>query len=154
MDYPFYFKHKSFEKVVDYPPFEHVVEIVDHPFLIKILIYILFWPCPFWKIKLFHPWKKWLLPLSICDRKINLFMNLLHIYKETKHWQRLETFRRSQKLVLRHMLKILKFHQLSMFHHPTSSTPLFKWSNWNWTHWHLIIRHNFNMVFGNVNFFF
>jgi hypothetical protein len=34
---PFYFKHKSFQEVVDYPPIEHV-EIVDHPPLIEILI--------------------------------------------------------------------------------------------------------------------
>jgi hypothetical protein len=46
---PFYFRRKSFQKVVDYPPFEHVVKIVDHTLLIKILIYIFFWPCPFQK---------------------------------------------------------------------------------------------------------
>jgi hypothetical protein len=32
---PLYFKHKSFQEVVDYPPFEHV-EIVDHPPLVKV----------------------------------------------------------------------------------------------------------------------
>ncbi len=35
MDY-LYFKWKSFQKVVDYPPFEHVVEIVDHPLLVEV----------------------------------------------------------------------------------------------------------------------
>jgi hypothetical protein len=44
---PLYFKRKSFQEVVDYPPFERVVEIVDHPSLIVVLIYIYFWPCPF-----------------------------------------------------------------------------------------------------------
>jgi hypothetical protein len=33
---PFYFKCKSFEEVVDYPPFERVVEIVNHPPLIEV----------------------------------------------------------------------------------------------------------------------
>ncbi len=28
---PLYFKHKSFQEVVDYPPFESVVEIMNHP---------------------------------------------------------------------------------------------------------------------------
>jgi hypothetical protein len=37
---PFYFKHKKFQKVVDYPPFESVIEIGDHPPLVKVLIYI------------------------------------------------------------------------------------------------------------------
>jgi len=85
---PLYFKRKSFQEVVDYPPFECVVEIVDHPPLIEVLIYIFFWPCPFQKKKYFHPWKKFLLPLG--NRKINLFVNPLHTYKETKHWQHLE----------------------------------------------------------------
>jgi hypothetical protein len=44
---PLYFKHTSFQEVVDYPPFKRVVEIVDHPSIIKVLIYILFWPFPF-----------------------------------------------------------------------------------------------------------
>ncbi len=39
---PFYFKHKKFQKVVDYPPFESVIEIGDHPPLVKVLIYIFF----------------------------------------------------------------------------------------------------------------
>jgi hypothetical protein len=32
---PFYFKCKSFQEVMDYPPFEHV-EIMDHPPLVKV----------------------------------------------------------------------------------------------------------------------
>jgi hypothetical protein len=51
----FYFlveiKCNFFQKVVDYSPFEHVVEIVDHRPFIEVLIYILFWPCPFQKKK-------------------------------------------------------------------------------------------------------
>jgi hypothetical protein len=37
---PLYFKHKSFQEVVDYPPFEHLVENVDHPPLIEVLSYL------------------------------------------------------------------------------------------------------------------
>jgi hypothetical protein len=48
---PFYFKCRSFQEVVDYPPFERVVEIVDHPPLIEVLIYIFLCPCPFQKKK-------------------------------------------------------------------------------------------------------
>jgi len=44
------------------------------------------------------------------------------------------------------MLKISKFRQPNMSHHPTSSTPLSRWSDPSWIHWHLIIKHNFNMV--------
>jgi hypothetical protein len=44
---PFYFKRKSFQKVVDYPPFELVVKIMDHPLFIEVLMYIFLWPCTF-----------------------------------------------------------------------------------------------------------
>jgi hypothetical protein len=44
---PLYFKPKSFQEAVDYPPFECIVEIVKHPPFIEVLIYIFFWPCPF-----------------------------------------------------------------------------------------------------------
>ncbi len=37
---PFCFKCKCFPKVMDYPPFEHVVEVVDDPLLVEVLIYI------------------------------------------------------------------------------------------------------------------
>jgi len=33
---PLYFKCKSFQKVMDYPPFECVVEIMDHPPLVEV----------------------------------------------------------------------------------------------------------------------
>jgi hypothetical protein len=82
---PLYFKCKSFQVIVDYPPSECVFEGVAHPPLVKILIYIFFWPCPFQEKKYFRPWKKYLLPLGICNRKTNLFVIPLHIYKETKH---------------------------------------------------------------------
>jgi hypothetical protein len=42
---------KSFQEVVDYPPFERVVEVEDHPPLVKVLIYTFLWPCPFQKKK-------------------------------------------------------------------------------------------------------
>jgi len=44
---PFYFKCRSFQEVVDDPLFECVVEIVDHPPFIKVLIYIFLYPSPF-----------------------------------------------------------------------------------------------------------
>ncbi len=44
---PLYFKCKTFQEVVDYPPFGHVVEIVDHPTFVKVLMYIFLSPCPF-----------------------------------------------------------------------------------------------------------
>jgi hypothetical protein len=81
----FYFKHKCFQKVMDYPPFERVVEVEDHPPLVKFFIYIFLWPCPFQEKIEFHPWNKFLWPLNIYNRKINFFMSPLHIYKETKH---------------------------------------------------------------------
>jgi hypothetical protein len=31
-----------FKEVVDYPPFECVFEVVDHPFFVEVLIYIFF----------------------------------------------------------------------------------------------------------------
>jgi hypothetical protein len=37
--------------------------------------------------------------LGINNRKISLFINPLHIYKETKHWQHFKTFRRSHESV-------------------------------------------------------
>jgi hypothetical protein len=42
---PFCFTCKCFPEVVDYPPFERVIEVMDDPFLVEILIYIFFWPC-------------------------------------------------------------------------------------------------------------
>jgi len=36
VDYPFYFKCKNFEEVVDYPPFECVVEVVNHPHFVEV----------------------------------------------------------------------------------------------------------------------
>jgi hypothetical protein len=36
VDYPLYFKNKSFQEVVDYPPFECVVKIVDHPPFVEV----------------------------------------------------------------------------------------------------------------------
>jgi len=44
---PLYFKCKCFKEVVDYSPFEHVVEVMDHPPFVEVLIYIFFGPCPF-----------------------------------------------------------------------------------------------------------
>jgi hypothetical protein len=44
---PLYFRCKSFQMVVDYPPFGHVFEGVDHPPFVKVLIYIFLWPFPF-----------------------------------------------------------------------------------------------------------
>ncbi len=34
-----------------------------------------------------------------------------------------------------------------MSHHLTSPAPLSKWQNPSWIHWHLIIKHRFNMVY-------
>ncbi len=47
MDYPFVSNASVFKEVVDYPPFKYVVEVVDHPVLVEVLIYIFFWPYPF-----------------------------------------------------------------------------------------------------------
>jgi hypothetical protein len=41
--------------------------------------------------------EKNLLPLSICNRKISLFTNPLHTYKETKHQQHLEALQRTHE---------------------------------------------------------
>jgi hypothetical protein len=103
-NYYFYFLWKS---NVDYPSTSNIrvfkrlwityflnmlIKIMNHPPFVKVLIYIFLWPCPFQEKKPFHPWKKFLLPLSICNRKISLFMNPLHNYKDTKHQQHLEAF--------------------------------------------------------------
>jgi hypothetical protein len=48
---PFYFKCKCFQEVVDYSPFEHVVEVMDQPPFVEVLIYIFLGPCPLQKKK-------------------------------------------------------------------------------------------------------
>ncbi len=56
-----------------------------------------------------------------------------------------------------HMFKILRFRQPNASRHPTSLAPLSRWPNPSWTHWHLIIKHNFSMVctsFGTLISFF
>jgi hypothetical protein len=41
----------------------------------------------------------------------------------------------------------LRFREPNMSHHLTSLAPLSKWQNPSWIHWHLIIKHRFNMVY-------
>jgi hypothetical protein len=72
-----------------------LIEIMDPPPLVEILIYIFLWPCSFQEKKSFCSWKKFLLPLGICNKKISLFVNPLHTYKETKHRQHLEALQKS-----------------------------------------------------------
>ncbi len=80
-----YFKHKNFQKVVDYPPFERVVEIVDHPPFVEIFDLHIHFTMSISRKKKNRPWKRFSLPLGICNKEISLFMNPLHTYKETKH---------------------------------------------------------------------
>ncbi len=92
-----------------------------------------------------------LLPLGICNRKINLFVSPLHTYKETKHGQCLEALQRSHKSTYqRNLMAHIQNMELlwpNMSHHPTSSTPLSKWQDPSWIHWHFIIKHHLNMVY-------
>jgi hypothetical protein len=57
-----YFKCKCFQKDMDYPPFEHIVEVVDHPPFVKVLIYIYFWPCLFQEKNSFDHGKSYYYP--------------------------------------------------------------------------------------------
>jgi hypothetical protein len=104
-----------------------LIEIMNHPPLVKVLIYIFLWPCPFQENKYFHPWRKFLLPLNMCNRKISLFLNPLYNYKETKHRQCLKAFQRSYNQPIKKLshqtFKISRFHQPSTSQHPTSMAP-------------------------------
>ncbi len=94
---PLYFKGKNFQKVGLPHLLNVLIEIVDHQPLVEVLISIFIGPCPFQKKKKLCAWNKFLLPLGICNKKIGLFMNPLHTYKETKHQQHLKTLWKSHK---------------------------------------------------------
>ncbi len=94
--------------------------------------------------------KKKLPSLNMCNRKINLFMNPLYSYKETKHQQCLEAFRKNYKLTYQKTFTThIQNFKVSSTKYISSSNfngTLSRWPDPSWIHGHLIIMHNFSMA--------